>query len=168
VEACPTGALLFGDLDDPESELAKLVASGRTEALRLEYGLGDKVRYIGLPKRFIAGAVVYGDTDKCGEGAKVTLRGLQPPPGPPDASRAVVADNYGDFEFEGLPPDQAFTVRIEAAGYASRELVARTNQDVYLGEIVLAPLGAAPSGAPPAAAGDAAPGAARTRGADNG
>ena len=78
VEACPTRALVFGDLHDPDSEVAKLVASGRTEALHPGYDLGDKVRYIGLPKRFIAGAVVYGDTDRCGEGAEVTLRKRTP------------------------------------------------------------------------------------------
>ena len=135
VEACPTGALIFGDLADPESEVAKLVASGRTEALHPEYGLGDKVTYIGLPKRFVAGAVVYGDSDRCGEGAEVTLEA-------PGVSLTVFADNYGDFEFEGLEPDETFTVTIEADGYESREFAVRTNIDVYLGEIVLGKKGA--------------------------
>ncbi|OFW57959.1 MAG: hypothetical protein A2133_07650 [Actinobacteria bacterium RBG_16_64_13] len=130
VEACPTRALVFGDLDDPKSEVAKLVASGRTEALRPEYEMGDKVTYIGLPKRFVAGAVVFGDSDKCGEGAKVTLEGTGTP-------RTTVADNYGDFEFESLPAGGSYTVRVEAVGYDTRELAARTNQDVYLGDVVL-------------------------------
>jgi hypothetical protein len=124
-------------LDDPDSEVAKLNASGRTEALHPEYGLADKVRYIGLPKRFVAGAVVYGDSDRCGEGAEVTLTGDR-------VRRAVQADNYGDFEFEGLPADASLTVTVSADGYENRELMAKTSTDVYLGDIVLAPL-AAPS-----------------------
>lgn len=135
VEACPTGTLIFGDLDDPGSEVAKLVASGRTEALHSEYGLGDKVTYIGLPKRFVAGAVVYGDTDRCGEGAEITLEGA-------GGRRTTVADNYGDFEFEGLGVDETYKVRVEAAGYRERELTVRTNMDVYLGDIVLGRSGA--------------------------
>lgn len=130
VEACPTRALVFGDLADPDSDVAKLVASGCAEALHPEYGLGERVRYIGLPKRFIAGAVVFGDTDRCGEGAEATLEGG-------GAKQAVRADNYGDFEFEGLAGDVAYTVTVSAPGYESRELVPRTHQDVYLGEIVL-------------------------------
>jgi Fe-S-cluster-containing dehydrogenase component len=131
VEACPTGALIFGDLDDPNSEIARLVASGKTEVLHPEYGLGDKVRYIGLPKRFIAGSVVYGDRDECGEGAKVTLEGE-------GDKRSILANNYGDFEFEGLAADKTYTVKIEAPGYKSQRFTAKTNIDVYLGDIFLA------------------------------
>lgn len=134
VEACPTGALIFGDLDDPQSEVAKLVASGKTEVPHPEYGLGEKVRYLGLPKRFIAGAVVLGDTDKCGEGAEVILEG-------DGGKRVAIADSYGDFEFEDLPADMSFTVMVEAAGYEGRAFTARTAQDVYLGDIVLTRVG---------------------------
>ena len=130
VEACPTGALIFGDLNDPESEVAKLVASGETEALHPEYELGDKVRYIGLPKRFVAGAVVLGGIDKCAEGAQVSLEG-------DGLKRIASADNYGDFEFEGLPENAIFTVTVEAPGYERRSLTVRTTQDVYLGDILL-------------------------------
>jgi Fe-S-cluster-containing dehydrogenase component len=130
VEACPTGALLFGDMDDPQSEVAKLVSSGKTEALHPEYGLNDKVRYIGLPKRFIAGSVVFGDTDECAEGVKVTLVGE-------GEKRMVLTDNYGDFEFEGLPADKPHTVKIESSGYKSQQFEAKTQIDIYLGDIIL-------------------------------
>lgn len=130
VEACPTGALLFGDLDDPNSEVARLVTSGNTESLHPEYGLQEKVTYIGLPKRFVAGAVVFGDIDECAEGVTVTLSGN-------GETMTVKTDNFGDFEFDGLPEDTEYTVGIDAAGYKPQELVAKTTIDVYLGDIVL-------------------------------
>jgi Fe-S-cluster-containing dehydrogenase component len=130
VEACPTGALIFGDLDDSKSEIAKLLASGKTEVLHPEYRMGDKVSYIGLPKRFVAGAVVFGDKDECAEGAKVTLEGE-------GEKQTIHADNYGDFEFEGLAADKEYLVKIEAPGYNSQKIATKTVIDVYLGDIIL-------------------------------
>ena len=51
VEACRTagnGAMVFGDLNDSSSEVAKLVANARVHALREDLGLGPNVYYIGL------------------------------------------------------------------------------------------------------------------------
>ena len=73
VEACPTAALVFGDLDDPNSEISKIWLQERPKPCIRNTGFKEKVRYIGLPKRFIAGSVVFGDTDECAEGVKVTL-----------------------------------------------------------------------------------------------
>jgi Fe-S-cluster-containing dehydrogenase component len=129
VEACPTGTLVFGDLDDPNSEVSKLVASGKTEALA-GYGMSEKVRYIGLPKEFVAGAVVYGDKDECAKGVTVTLEGA-------DSSAVTVTDGFGDFEFEGLPGNATYKVKISAPGYAPREIVAKTSRSINLGDIVL-------------------------------
>jgi len=39
VEACPTGALVFGDLDDPDSLASNLLASTATAPLHPEYGM---------------------------------------------------------------------------------------------------------------------------------
>jgi Fe-S-cluster-containing dehydrogenase component len=131
VEACPTGALVFGDMDDPNSEISKISASGKTEPLSPEYRMNEKVQYIGLPKRFIAGSVVFGDTDECAEGVKVTLVGE-------GEKKTVIADNYGDFEFEGLPADKVYRIKVEAPGYKSRRFEVKTDIDVYLGDIILA------------------------------
>jgi molybdopterin-containing oxidoreductase family iron-sulfur binding subunit len=51
VEACSKanhGAMLFGDLNDPSSEVAKLLANTMVRALREDLGTKPKVYYIGL------------------------------------------------------------------------------------------------------------------------
>lgn len=130
VEACPTGALVFGDLDDPESEIAKIVASGVTEVPHPEFEMKEKVRYIGLPKKFVAGTVIFGDIDEVATGVKVTLTGN-------GESQSIETNGFGDFEFEGLMDNMNYTVSIEAPGYKPKKAKARTTKDVYLGEIVL-------------------------------
>jgi Fe-S-cluster-containing dehydrogenase component len=131
VEACPTGTLVFGDLDDPNSEVAKLVASGKTEVLA-GYGLDEAVRYIGLPKEFVAGTVVFGDKDECAKGVTVTLEGAD---GTPVAT--ATTDGFGDFEFEGLPANTAYAVKIAAPGYAPADIPVKTSRSINLGDIIL-------------------------------
>lgn len=130
VESCPTGALVFGDLDNPDSAIAKLVASGQTEAMHPEYGLNEKVRYINLPKKFIAGTVIYGDLDEVASGVKVKLTGK-------GESREAVTNGFGDFEFEGLADNAEYTLRIEAPGYKPKSLKAKTQKDTSLPDIIL-------------------------------
>ena len=68
MDACPTGALTFGE----ESELKDLIA--KAEVLKPEAGAKPRVYYIDLPnKYFIAGEVFDPEDDECLEGAKVTL-----------------------------------------------------------------------------------------------
>jgi len=130
VELCPAGALTFGDLEDPNSKVSQLIASNKVEILRPEYGLKEKVCYISLPKRFIAGTVVFGAKDECAENVDVTLIG-------DGVKKTIKTDNYGDFEFEGLQAEKEYSVRIEHPGYAPKEFTVQTKIDVYLGEIIL-------------------------------
>jgi Fe-S-cluster-containing dehydrogenase component len=130
VEVCPTECLVFGDLDDPKSKVAQLVAAGNTEALHPEYGLKEKVVYVNIPRKFVAGTVVYSDTDECSEGTTVTLSGN-------GKNMTAKTNLFGDFEFEGLADNTDYTVKVEAKGYKSKELAAKTISDVYLGVIML-------------------------------
>jgi Fe-S-cluster-containing dehydrogenase component len=130
VESCPSGAISFGDLDDPKSDVARLAAEGKTEALYPEFGMVEKVKYLNLPKKFVAGTVIYGDIDECAVGVSVSLSGN-------GETRLTKTDDFGDFEFEGLADNTDYSVKIEASGYKSKSLKTRTQKDTFLGEIVL-------------------------------
>jgi Fe-S-cluster-containing dehydrogenase component len=133
VESCPTGALIFGDLDDPKSDIAALAANADTETLHPEFNADPLVRYIGLPKRFVAGEVVFQDNPgECAQGVTVSLSG-----GGVDLETKT--DLFGDFEFEGLAGNETYRVRIDAEGYVVMQLELKTLKDVNLGEIVMEP-----------------------------
>ncbi len=48
-EACPEGAMLFGDLNDPNSELRKRLAEIRSYEIRADLGTDNGIRYTRLP-----------------------------------------------------------------------------------------------------------------------
>jgi len=133
VEACPTGALRFGEYDD----LKALINKRKAETLHPEFKTKPRVYYIGLPKRFVAGAVFSSDIDEPLEGAHIRLvnRSTQ-------EAIETGTDNYGDFEFDGLEINGDYTLVIEKEGYFKEEVTyVRTEDDVYLGQISLRPKG---------------------------
>jgi len=130
VESCPTDALIFGDLDDPKSEISKLVATGETEALRPDFDVDEKVRYLHLAKKFVAGTVIYADIDEVESGIKITLNG-------DGKSSETLTNGFGDFEFENLTDNAEYSIEIAAPGYKSKKLKIKTMKDIYLGEINL-------------------------------
>jgi Fe-S-cluster-containing dehydrogenase component len=126
VDACPTGALKFGD----EEDLKDLIADA--EVLLPEAKAQPRVYYVGIPKRFVAGAVYDPEEDECLEDATVTLR---------DADGKEVAsaktDVYGDFWFEGLKVG-TYSVKVEKSGYLPREITGiSTEKDVNIGDLEL-------------------------------
>jgi Fe-S-cluster-containing dehydrogenase component len=46
VQSCPSSALVFGDLNDPESEVSRLSRSSRGQKLLDELGAQPKVTYL--------------------------------------------------------------------------------------------------------------------------
>lgn len=133
VEACCTGALVFGEHD----QLKDIIQKRKAETLNPEFGLKPRVYYIGLPKRFVAGTVLCQKISEPLEDAKITLSNLST-----KKSITTHADNYGDFEFEGVEIAGKFSVLIEKTGYQTKSIdPVYTERDIYLGEIFLLPKG---------------------------
>ncbi len=133
VQACPSGCLVFGDLDDPESDVSRLLKSAKAEVFHPEWKAKPRVYYTDLhkmTKHFIAGAVIYGDSDECAEGVAATLIAN-------GKSVKTTTNNYGNFEFDGLDAGK-YTVKLECAGYDSKTLDVDLKTDGYLGDIILA------------------------------
>lgn len=132
VQACPTHALVFGDSDDPLSEVSKIIATKTTEVLHPELNLKTGVYHVGLPKMFVAGSAVFEDTDECAEAVRVTLEDLSEA-----KSLTTTTNNYGDFEFENIMPGRKYRVRLEADGYTTASVDVQLEEDRYLGQITL-------------------------------
>ncbi|QTA80102.1 4Fe-4S ferredoxin iron-sulfur binding domain-containing protein [Desulfonema limicola] len=133
VESCPTGALVFGDLDDPDSEISKLSKTLKTEVFHPEFKTSPSVMYSGIPKKFIAGEIVLKDRqDECAKGVKVKLEGE-------GVKLETRTDNFGDFEFEGLEKNKKYKITVEQSGYNVWQYDLKMLTDINLGEIVLEP-----------------------------
>ena len=134
-EACPTGALYFGDLDDSNSKISKFLAENKDklEVFQPELGIKPVVKYVGLPKIFIAGEVLLADKpNDCLKGAKVTLTQVNK-----KTVTEATTDFFGDFEFKGLEKNQEYIVKAEYAGYAPVEITVRANASKNLDVITL-------------------------------
>jgi Fe-S-cluster-containing dehydrogenase component len=132
-ESCPTAALVFGDLDDPDSEIAKLTDELDVEDFHPEFETRPLVKYVAIPKLFIAGEVVLEDQqDECAQGVEVILEG-------DDQLRETMTDAFGDFEFEGLGSNSPYRVIIRKQGYLEAKIEVTLKKDMNLGEVVLEP-----------------------------
>jgi Fe-S-cluster-containing dehydrogenase component len=134
VQACPSKAMMFGDLDDPKSDVSKLVASDEAITFRPEHNTKPRVYYIGLErvtKNFLAASVVFGDVDECAEKVKATLVNKQS-----GEEKTVLTDAYGVFEFTGLS-DGKYSLKLEYAGYAEKTMDVDLKADNYLGAVNL-------------------------------
>ncbi len=129
VDACPTGALRFGE--DTEPELQALIA--KAEMLRPEAAAKPRVYYLNLPnKYFIAGAVWDPEADEVLEGASVTLTNLAS-----KKTATLQTDFFGDFWFERQEPGR-YSLKIEKSGYAAATIDSIDGtKDVNVGDIEL-------------------------------
>lgn len=135
VEVCPTGAMIFGDMDDPGSKISKFLAekAETVEDFKPEFETKPAVKYISLPKPFVAGEVILSDKqDECLRGAKVTLMDNAG-----DVVMETETDFFGDFEFKGLSKGNDYALKAMFEGYFPEEMTIRTNGSKNVGIITL-------------------------------
>lgn len=131
VQTCPTDCLIFGDLDDPESRIAKFVAERQPKDLYPKHQTRPRVTYSGLPQPVVTGCVVRGDNEEAGDGSRIELTAQ-------NGQRVeLTADAYGEFSLNGAMPGKGqLTVSLD--GYETEKRDIHVTEDVTaLGDIVL-------------------------------
>ena len=129
VDACPTGAFTFGDEDDPK--IKELIA--KAEPLKPELATKPRVFYIGMPKKFIAGAMFDQEADECLEGVqrhRDQQRDRRQADGRHRQLRRLLAADL---------KNGSYTLLIEKPGYLAQKVgpVDVTKKDMNVGDIAM-------------------------------
>jgi len=130
VEACPNQALIFGDLDDSNSEISNKISEGKITQLKELEGQVTNVIHLNIPGIFLSGTVYLPD-DEVAIGAKVTLKSN-------DGKIFTTETNWsGSWIVDDLDKDKSFSIEIEMDGYHSVNLKANTDKDHFVDETLM-------------------------------
>jgi len=131
-QVCPTGALKLVFADD--AEIGRMKADQGLQVYRPDLVADARVYYKNFDlwtKSFIAGSVVFADTDECAEGAKVTLKS-----GGTTVAEAAT-DNFGDFLIDGLELAKDYEVAVTTGGYKPVARAVSLDKSLNIGSIFL-------------------------------
>jgi Fe-S-cluster-containing dehydrogenase component len=131
VEACPNGALSFGDLDDPGSKINSFIKQGRVTPLAALAGVATNVIHLNIPTVFAAGSVYLPD-DEPADGADITLTNLGT-----GETLAGKTNYFGDWEIEWLDKGSEYSLEIHFEGHKKEAFHFVADSDKFLGETIL-------------------------------
>lgn len=128
VDACAHDALLFGE----EEELMDKIAM--SEELRPDLNTKPRVRYLNLPKRFLAGEVADLEEEEVLIGAEVTITNLST-----GEKLCTTTDEFGDFWFKQIEAAD-YAIDVVHGGYMSRhveDFISTVDKDLNVGTIAM-------------------------------
>jgi hypothetical protein len=116
-------------LDDPGSDISKLIAENRVTQLEPLAGQETSVVHLNIPTVFLAGTVYYPrQLEEVCVGARVRLTCRE------TGETWESATNYfGDWEVEWLPKNKSIDIEIAFDGYKPARYTAFTDSDHYVG-----------------------------------
>jgi len=134
VESCPNNALIFGDLDDPNSDISKLIAREKMTQLEPLAGQETNVKWLNVPTVYLAGTVYHpAEMEEVFIGAKVKLACAES-----GETWETETNYFGDWEVEWLPKNKKIDITIDAKGYKPVAYTATTDADHYVASTYLA------------------------------
>jgi hypothetical protein len=128
-DVCPHDAIIFYD-ETKNSNVRQLAQ--KAEFFHPEFQTQPRVRWIGLPKPWIAGTVIDQARDEVISGVAVTAVDLF-------ENRSFIgqSDAFGDFWIRGTESGRKYRIEIRKDGYEILLTVVTTNGDQDLGTVAL-------------------------------